>query len=215
MTLVIYCAGGLGKEIVELARSVSRWNAIVFVDDVTNQKEYRGCSVHRFDEIANFSDSVEFVIASGEPAARKTLYNKIKAAGYSMATIASPYAAILPGAVIGEGCILWDCGISADVVIGENAVINSRAILGHDVVVGAHSYISANSFIGGYTQIGTCVYMAPGAMAKDRIKVEDNAIISLGSVLLRNVRSGAIMVGNPARHLGDNERGKVFSMFDK
>ena len=132
-----------------------------------------------------------------------------------MTTLISPYASILPGVQIGEGCIIMDCGLSADVVIGENVVINTRAILGHDAAVGAHSYISANSFVGGHTKIGNCVYMAPGAMAKDRIKVEDNAIISLGAVLLRNVRAGTIMVGNPARHLGDNEKKSVFNMFDK
>lgn len=85
--------------------------------------------------------------------------------------------------------------------------------MGHDAAVGAHSYISANSFIGGLTKIGSCVYMAPGSMAKDRIKVGDNAIVSLGAVLLRNVRPKAIMVGNPAYRLGENEQGKVFGMF--
>lgn len=215
MTLAIYCAGGLGKEVIAFARSISRWDYIIFVDDVIDAKEYCGATVYRFDDVANLPDDVEFVIASGEPAGRKALYEKIKAAQYRLATLVSPYASLLPGVQLGEGCIIMDCGLSADVVIGENVLVNSRVIMGHDAVVGAHSYISANSFIGGHTQIGSCVYMAPGAMAKDRIKVGDNAIISLGAVLLRNVRPGAIMVGNPARYLGDNETETVFGIFDE
>lgn len=214
MTLAIYCAGGLGKEIVELAKSVNRWNTIAFVDDVTDQKEYRGCKVYRFSEVEGFTDTVEFIIANGEPAVRKALYEKIKAAGYLMATIISPYASIFPGAMISEGCILWDCGISADVQIKENVLINSHVITGHDVQIGAHSVISSNCFLGGKTKLEECVYMAPGSMAKDRIYVGKQAIISLGAVLLRNVRSGAIMVGNPARRMGQNEGNKVFGRFD-
>ncbi|MCI8454783.1 MAG: acetyltransferase [Lachnospiraceae bacterium] len=214
MTLVIYCAGGLGKEIVELARGIGRWDAIVFVDDITDQKEYRGCGVYRFEDIGSFSDSVEFAIANGEPVARKALYEKIKGAGYSMATLISPYTAVLPGAVIGEGCILWDCGISADVKLAENVLVNTRAIIGHDAQVGAHSVISANCFLGGKTALDECVYMSPGSMVKDRISIGEYSIISLGAVVLRNARARSILVGNPARRVGENAEKRVFGMFD-
>lgn len=214
MILAIYCAGGLGKEMLEFARSISRWDEILFVDDVTDATECHGARVLRFPDIAALGSDVEFVIASGEPAGRKALYEKVKAAGYRFATLISPYASIWSGTQIGEGCIVMDCGLSTDVVIAENVVLNSRVILGHDVSIGAHSYISVNGFVGGHTKIGSCVYMAPGAMAKDRIKVGENAIISLGAVLLRNVRANAIMVGNPARRLGENDQHRVFSLFD-
>lgn len=216
MTLAIYCAGGLGKEVLQFTRSISRWDEILFVDDVTEASEVHGARVLRFPDVASLGVDVEFIIASGEPAARKALYEKIKAAGYKMGTLISPYATIWPGAQIGEGSVLlYDCGISVDVTVAENVLINARVITGHNAVIGAHSVLSANAFIGGNTQIGECVYMAPGSMVKDRIVVGDNAIISLGAVLLRNVRSSAIMVGNPARHLGENEKKKVFGMFDE
>lgn len=215
MTLAIYCAGGLGKEVLEFARSISRWNEILFVDDVTDTTECHGARVLRFPDIATLGCDVEFVIASGEPAGRKKLYEKIKANSYSMATLMSPYTTILPGTQIGEGCIILDCAISADVEISPNVLINSRVTIGHDAVIGPHSVISANSFIGGNTHFGERVYMAPGAMAKDRLRIGDSAIISLGAVLLRNVRSKSIMVGNPARCIGENEQGRVFGMFEK
>lgn len=214
ITLAIYCAGGLGKEVVELARSINRWDAIVFVDDVTEEKNYRGAEVHRFEDIANIKDSVEFVIASGEPSVRKALYEKIKGAGYSMATLVSPWASMYPGTTLGEGCILWDCGLSADIVVEPNVLINAKVIIGHDAVIGAHSVISPRSFLGGGVFMGECVYMAPGAMVKDRIRIGEGAIVSLGAVLLRNVRPKAIMIGNPARRMGENENGRVFELFD-
>jgi len=214
MTLAIYCAGGLGKEVLELARTVNRWERVIFVDDVIQEKEYQGLSVYRFEEIGNLGENIEFIIASGEPQGRKKLYEKIKGAGYSLATIISPWAGVSPSSRIGEGCILWDCGVSVDVDIQENVIINSKVIIGHDTVIGAHSVVSARCFLGGYTSLEERVYMGPCAMVKDRLHIGEGAIISLGAVLLRHVHPRAIMLGNPAKRIGENETEKVFGMFD-
>ena len=216
MILAIYCAGGLGKEVLALACSINRWEAIVFVDDVTDCRMYHGASVHRFEELLGLvnKENIEFVIASGEPTGRKALYKKLKDHGCKMTNLISPYASLGVGTQLGEGCILWDCVITNDAIIGENVLINTRALLGHDVIVGSHGVISANCFLGGHTVLDEYVYMAPGAMMKDRIHVGEQAIISLGAVVLRNVRSKAIMIGNPARKIGENTEGRVFGRID-
>lgn len=213
MTLAIYCAGGLGKEIVALARSVTRWDYIIFVDDVTNDEWYQGARVVRFDDVKDLPDDVEFIIANGEPEVREILYNKIKASGYRLTTIYGPGCSVLPGASIGEGCVLSECIVSSDVIVEDNVLINNKAIIGHDAVIGPHSFVSAGCFVGGYTKVGRKVYMAPGSMAKDRIQVGESVIISLGAVLLRNVAPQAIMVGNPAKQIGENTEHKVFNIF--
>ncbi len=73
MTLAIYCAGGLGRELISMARSVCRWDHMAFVDDVTDATECLGARVFRFDDVKNIPDQVEFIIANGEPAAREKL----------------------------------------------------------------------------------------------------------------------------------------------
>ena len=213
MTLAIYCAGGLGKEIVALARSVTRWQYIIFVDDVTEDEWYEGAKVYKFDEIADLPDEVEFVIANGEPSSREAIYKKIKSAGYKLTTIIGLGATIHPSAKLGEGCILYDCGVSADTVIGDNVLINTRVVIGHDVKVASHVVISALCFIGGLTSIGERTYLAPGAMVKDRVHIGSDVIISLGGVVLRSVRDFSIMVGNPAKKIADNIDKKIFNLF--
>ncbi len=214
MTLAIYCAGGLGKEVIALARSVSRWDSIIFVDDVTKAEWHADAKVYRFEQLKDYPDDVEFVIASGEPAGREKLYYRIKEAGYPMATIYGPGFTMLPGTSIGEGCILYDCGISADVTIEPNVIINTKAVIGHDSYVGAHSVMSFVSFIGGNSAVGSRTYIAPGAMIKDHIKVGNDCIISMGAIVLRNVKDSSIMVGNPARRLGENTEKRVFGIFN-
>lgn len=213
MTLAIYCAGGLGKEVIGLARCVLRWDNIIFVDDVTESEWHAGAKVYRFEQIREYQDDVEFVIASGEPAGREKLYHRIKEAGYPLTTIYGPGCSVLPGTTIGEGCILYDCGISADVVIAPNVVINTKVVIGHDSVIGMHSVLGFNSFVGGETIVESRNYIAPGAMIKDRIKVGSDSIISLGAIVLRNVKKSSIMLGNPAKKVGINESKCVFGMF--
>lgn len=214
MTLAIYCAGGLGKEVISLARYISRWDNIIFVDDVTEAEWHADAKVYRFEQLKDYPDEVEFVIASGEPAGREKLYHRIKEAGYPMATLYGPGCSVLPGTSIGEGCILYDSLISADVIIEPNVLLNNKVAIGHDVVIGIHSVCGFNSFIGGGTVIRSRSYIAPGAIIKDHIKIGEDTIISMGAVVLRDVKDKCIMIGNPAKKIGENERKKVFGMFD-
>lgn len=214
MILAIYCAGGLGREVIALARSVNRWEAVVFVDDVTEQREVAGARVFKFQEVEEYKGNIEFVIANGEPAVRESLYHKIKLAGYTMANIIGNGCCILPETEIGEGCIIYDCGISANVRIGCNTLISTKVMIGHDTIVGKNCVLSCGCFIGGVTHIKDKVYVAPGALIKDRVCIGQSAIISLGAVILRSVRKKAIMVGNPARKIGYNTLEKVFNIFE-
>lgn len=213
MILAVYCAGGLGREVIEFARSINRWEAIIFVDDVTDAKVVNDAKVFRFSEVEQFRGNLEFVIANGEPSAREALYDKVKAAGYPLATLISPCCSILSNTEIGEGCILYDCSISTNIHIEPNVLMNGNVRIGHDSYVGAHSVFSAFSFLGGDTHVGKRVYIGPGAMIKDRIRIGDDAIISLGAAILRHVRPESIMIGNPAKKWGVNTEKTVFHRF--
>ena len=75
MILAIYCAGGLGKEVYDLALYVNRarnlWTDIVFVDDVKEEKTYCGTAVYEFSEMESIRKDLEFIIANGEPKIRE------------------------------------------------------------------------------------------------------------------------------------------------
>ncbi len=213
MILAIYCAGGLGMQTLELAWAVNRWEKIIFVDDITEENFVSGVPVYRFDEVEQFRNNVEFVIANGEPAYRKMLFDKIESSKYPFTNVVSPRTLVLTGTKIGKGCIILDAGISVNVDIGDNVYIDSKVIIGHHAAIRPHCVISAMVFVGGHTEIAEQVYVAPGAMLKDRIKIGESAIISMGAVVLRSVKALAIMVGNPAKKIGENTERKVFSLF--
>lgn len=214
MTLAIYCAGGLGKEVLSVAKNANRWDNIIFVDDVTDEKIIQGVSVYKFDMLKSFFGSdLEFIIANGEPYAREKLYNKVKEGDYRLATLYCGGSCILPNTVIMNGCVLYDCKISTEVSIGCNTYINTEVIIGHGTSVGANCVISPRAFIGGKCTIGDRVYVAPGVIIKDRVIIGDDAVLGLGSVVLRNVKPSSIMLGNPARRIGANQEHTVFDRF--
>lgn len=215
MKLAIYCAGGLGREILELARSINgkRWEEIFFVDDVISRKIVCNAKVCCWDEIKDQIHKIEFVIANGEPNIRDILYNKVKDAGFSFATIISAWASISLDTNIGEGCIIYDTYISSGVKIGANALINSKGIIGHDVNIGKSTVVSAMSFIGGGTSVGERSYIGPGSLTKDHVMIGDDSIVGIGSVVCRNVKSEVIVFGNPAKKIGDNKDKKVWGRF--
>ena len=71
--------------------------------------------------------------------------------------------------------------IGARNIFGEGAIITSQVATTTDVSLGAYAYIGTNSTISEKVEIG------PGAL------------ISLGSVVYRNVKAGVQVFGNPHR----------------
>ncbi len=212
-TLAVYCAGGFGKETAYLAQIINRWEKIVFVDDVTNERTVNGIKVYRYEEIERIDGDIEFIVATGEPHDRCALYNKLKDEQKAIATLIHPACGIAPECRVGEGCIIWDAGLSINVLVGNNCVVNTKVTVGHDAVIGDNSVISARAFVGGRTVVGKETYIAPGCLLKDRITIGDGAIVGLGSVVLRGVRPNSIVLGNPAKKIGKNETKHVFEVF--
>lgn len=53
--------------------------------------------------------------------------------------------------------------------------------------------------IGGSTIIGENVWVAPSASLINKIKIEDNALIGMGAVVVKNVEASDVVAGNPAK----------------
>lgn len=60
-----------------------------FIDDFEDETDYYGTRTIHFTSCKEYikNDAAEFIIAVGEPAARKLLFDKIKLSGYSLATM--------------------------------------------------------------------------------------------------------------------------------
>ena len=149
MTLGIYGAGGLGREVFELANIINNrnnlWNEIVFIDDSENTSNPRNALILKFEEIKNKYgiDNFEVCIAVGEPAIRKILMEKLSSFNIKLKSLIHPDVYIPKSTKIGKGSIINKyVSITCD-IIGDNVYIHPMACIGHDSIIGKNAIISS------------------------------------------------------------------------
>ena len=219
MKLCIYCAGGFGKEIFDVATRIndieSRWDEIFFVDDNSSLGNTSYISklytVDRMLEEFDL-DLIEVIIASGEPVIRKIIFDKVKGLNLKLTTLIDPSTIVSKTAIIEEGVIITPfCSISSSAVIGKNVAINTNTIIGHDINIGIHAVTSSFVNVGGACIIGSGSYLGMGAQIKQGLSIGENVVIGMGSVVFKDVPDKVIAMGNPARVMLRNEDGLIFS----
>ena len=217
MKLFIYCAGGFGKEIMDLARRINknenRWEEICFIDDLPQGDEFYGTKLFTFPAVLEKFDitSIEISIANGEPFTRKVLREKIINAGVKLATLIDNTAIVSPSVKLGEGVTVSAyCFISSSAVLHDNTVLNTDALVGHDVNIAENSVLSSAVNIGGNCSIGENTYIGMGAQIKQGTAIGKEVIIGMGSIVHDNIQDGMIALGNPARPMRRNLDKKVF-----
>jgi len=217
MVLGIYGAGGLGREVFELASVINnnnkQWSEIIFIDDADEINNPRNIRVLKFSDIINeFSGiDIEICIATGEPAIRKILYDKIIANGLELTTLVHPDVVIPHSTTIGKGTIICKfLSITCDITIGKNVYIHPNVCIGHDSIIGEHTVVSSYVDVAGDCKIGSNTFLAINVCMRQGISIGDDTIIGMGSVVHRDIPSDVIAMGNPARPMKKNEKRRVF-----
>lgn len=206
MKLAIYCCGGLGKEILMLAREINtvqqRWDNICFVDDNFDAGQYKDLPVYNFEELKkHYSvDECEFTVASGEPYFRKTLSEKIENAKYKLCTLIHPDITIAKDTVVNEGSIICKGSvITDDAYIEKGTLVNLLCSIAHDVNIGRYCVIQPHCSISGNVHIGDGTHIGTRSAIRDEVKIGSNCIIGMCSNVTKNIPENSVAFGNPAR----------------
>lgn len=217
MILGIYGAGGLGRELLILARQINeiehRWENLIFIDDTEGLTEKKGKQVISFEEakLKYTSENLELVIAVGEPRSRRLLREKIDDAGFSLTVLVHPSVTITKWTNLGVGTIIcYNCFVSCDVKVGENVLIQPGATIGHDSQIGNDTVISTFVSLSGGCTIGEETYIGLHVPVKENTIIGSQTIVGMGSVVIRDIPDQVIAIGNPARTMKENIDHKVF-----
>lgn len=219
MRLLIYCAGGFGREILDVARRANaatrRWNTIGFVDDAEGVSGTRihDAPVVSFAELCAEGDrqEVEVVIGHGEPTVRRILMEKLDQHGFTLGTVVDPSSFVSDYADIGDGVVITSyCSVAVSAKLGRNVALNTKAIVGHDIQIGDNTVISSLVNVGGACVVGAESYIGMGTQIKEGLKVGREVIIGMASAVYHDIPDGMIAMGNPARPIRRNEDKRVF-----
>lgn len=196
-------AGGLGREVLgnALYFEGTQWTVVGFLDDRANLLDGVACShaiVGSVESHAVQPDDL-FLVAVGDPAARRRYGELITGRGGVLTNLVHPNSVVSPRVRWGAGAMVGPfCTISPEVRIGDGVCISSHAAIGHDAVIGAYSQISSFAFIGGGARLGEGVTLQPNAVVPAGARVDDGATVGAGSVAMRVVKAGSTVFGVPA-----------------
>lgn len=106
------------------------------------------------------------------------------------------------GVVIGDRVdIQANCSVAKSVFhtpthIEDDVKIGHLGFVSHGVVLGKSSRMGANVTISGSTTVGTDVWLGPGSQVSNGLSLGDGCFISIGAVVVSNVKKGERVSGN-------------------
>ena len=97
-----------------------------------------------------------------------------------------------------------------DTIIGDECKLDELVHVAHRSHIGCRTVLAGGADVAGSTTIGDNVWIGPKSIISNRVSVDDNARIIIGSVVIHNVRRGTVVSGNFAinheKHLMSDAR---------
>lgn len=212
MNLAIIGAGEFAREIYDMIQGCDlkdKWNSIYFVN---TEADERNCIVKEQKFIEEHPSNTEIIIAVGEPVLRERLRILYQDNSFKFASVIHPNSVIASNVRLGEGVIIFPfVFVSSKVKIGKNTVVHANVVIENDCNIGADCVINWQSGIGASTFIGHGCFIGPNAVVRDGLDIGNHVIIGMGSVVVKNIESDVVCVGNPAKRMRDKSNCTVFS----
>lgn len=112
--------------------------------------------------------------------------------------------------IIGDNVEIGACnnivrGSNSDTVIESNVKLDALVHIAHDVHIGRNVEITAGSIIAGFVTIRGGAFIGINSGIKQCLELEQNCYIGMGANVIRNVRQGEVVAGNPAKKIKSND----------
>jgi sugar O-acyltransferase (sialic acid O-acetyltransferase NeuD family) len=138
--------------------------------------------------------------ANGE--ARETMTRFMESHGFKPRSLIHKTAIISPTADIGRNIqLLAGSIIGAFASIGDYSIINSGANVDHDCTIGRNCHLAPRAALAGEITVEDNVFVGINATILPRLRIGSGATVGAGAVVTKDVSTGVVVAGNPARTL--------------
>ena len=206
--LIIIGAGGMGRCIFDMAKGCIGYGVEFdikgFIDD----------NIHALDDFKNYSPIINtisnykpvvndvFVCSMGNMQTKKIICESLKAKGAVFQKLIHHTSVVGSNTLVGDGSVIAEyVVVSPDTVIGENSLVQSFAVVGHDCTVGDYVRIDTHCTCVGGTIIRDGATLHTSAVINHNVVVGENATVAACSFVIRKVKQGTTVIGNPAKIL--------------
>ena len=207
--LVIIGGGEFGREVFTWASQAiahgTPWRFKGFLDDRPDATAGFGDDLVVLSSLAAYAPAEDdvFLCAVGRPQARRAIWERMTAKGARFATLIHPTALVGRNVAIGEGTLICPfTQLSCDIVVGRMVTFGTFSNTGHDTVIGDYSQVSGSCEINGRAHLEEGVYLGSHATILPSARIGAYAYVGAGSVVLRRVKAGVKVFGNPAVPIG-------------
>lgn len=204
--LIIIGAGGMGRTFYSLALESKGYGTefVVkgFINDFPSLDNFQNYPpiIGKIEDYQPQCDDV-FICSIGDKK-RKECIEKILNRGGVFINLVHNTARIYTNAQLGVGNFIGaNSVIGNDAIIGNYNMIQSYTVIGHDAKIGNWNRIDTHVTCVGGIIVEDNVNIHTSAVINHNVAVESNSNIGACSFVIRRVKAGTTVMGNPARKL--------------
>ena len=206
--LIIIGAGNIGKIVCEYAKLMkeykTKWDIagyLEFADKEVMPDEAYPAIIGTIEDYQPQADDV-FICSYASVEEREKSITIMESKGAQFVNIIHPTANILSTNKLGVGNFIGAfTTLSVNSTIGNHCVIQDHCNIGHDSIIGDYSHLYVGNIVCGINTLGKSATVFTGSVIYPKLKVGDGASIGAGSVVMRSVKPGTTVMGNPAKKL--------------
>lgn len=203
---VFWGASGHAKSVAEALGKKPSIEIVGYLDDVNPERHGQ---FFEGEKILGGQEQLDLLKAQGITACilgfghclRRIQVGKILTEkGFALLQVIHPSSVIASNVSLGEGIVvLAGAVIDTGCRIGNYVIVNHGAVISHECDIGAGTHICPGVNIAGRVTIGPGCWIGIGAAVIDKLKIGSHTFIGAGSVVTRDIPSGYMAYGNPAK----------------
>ncbi|WP_029215675.1 acetyltransferase [Kallotenue papyrolyticum] len=204
--VIIIGAGGHGQVVADILLRQQEAGAplqpVGYLDDAATRHGQHLLGLPVLGSVADLPmiDHEAVIIAIGDNATRRTLFEVLRQRGERFAIARHPSAVLAPDVRVGPGTVICAGAIvNPGSSIGANVIINTGCTVDHHNQIGDHAHLAPGVHLGGDVQIGAGTLVGIGSTIMPQRRIGAWSVVGAGTLVHRDVPDRVVLAGVPGR----------------